>query len=178
MRTVSITGGMAHLREKEEIRVRHRRLLQAAYMGAISGFSKLEKGSELETLNMAELGLTKGEALAMAEVQDAAIVASLAGWSLDRPIPTLDTIGDLDMAVYDELAEATKGLANEIVTGTDFAPPDPSSAGFEGSPTVPSAASNSGLGAEQESSSTSAPSSSGMSTSTVEGSPASPTSSI
>jgi len=174
MKTVEIPGGVAHLREPAEIRVRHKRPIEAASLGAAAVLAKLPGDQEkLEALDMSELGLTSAESILLFELQDATILGVLASWTLDEPIPTVDTIGDMRPAVYEALALATRETGAAIAKGVDFDPPDPKSPEMEGSPTVRSADSDNGLSAktEAESESISAPSSNGTSLRSVEPSP-------
>lgn len=81
----------------------------------------------------------EAEPRALMRVQDATIVALLASWTLDRPLPALDTLDDMPSDVYDALQEACAARGREVaeaVDGPDFGPtPDQSS------PTSPSGAS-------------------------------------
>ena len=139
MKTVTIPGGNAVLREQDEIRVRHKRLIESAAVAASTALEKLPTDRDkLESLNLAELALTRDEANSLFELQDATIVAALIGWTLTQPLPTLDTIGDIEPAVYDALANATRELGTAVVAPTDFSPSDPTKPGFEESPTQPS----------------------------------------
>jgi hypothetical protein len=72
---------------------------------------------------------------AMFGLRDASIVAGLVEWSLEQPLPTLDTVQDLPGALYDALAEATSTLSAGLTLDTSPSP-DPAS------PTPPSSASN------------------------------------
>lgn len=152
MRTVDIPGGTAELREGADLKVRHRRLIEAAAIAAGAALPKLPTNlEELESLDIATLDLSIEETNSLFALQDATIVAAVASWTLPGPLPTLETAGDLDTAVYDALAEATREMGAATATGVDFDPPDPSSPGFEDSPTVPSDGSGSGSRADQAS---------------------------
>ena len=96
--------------------------------------------SEAEVL---ALGVSRKEADSLFELQDATIIAVLASWSLEDPLPDMDTVGDIDVDVYDALKQATAELGAEITAET-FDPPDPRSDGFTDSPTTPSADSSNG----------------------------------
>ena len=150
MKTVDIPGGKATLREEAEVKVRHKRIVEAAAVAAATALSKLPGDREsLEAVKLDELQLTAAEATVLFELQDATIVAALADWTLPDPIPTLDTIGDLDSELYERLAEQTRDLGTAAATDVDFSPPDPSSPGFQASPTPPSDASVTVLRADQ-----------------------------
>jgi len=174
MKTVEIPGGQAQLREKADIKVRHRRLVEAAAMAAAPLLAKLpEDVATRQALTEAEvlaLGVSRQEANAMLELQDATIIAALASWTLDQPVPDMDTVGDLDPELYDALSAATAALGAEITQET-FDPPDPGSPGFEESPTVPSDGSGPDSEGTRESASTVESPSSGTSTSTAAPSP-------
>lgn len=174
--TVEIPGGTAVLRGKEELRGRDRTLVKAAFMAASNALDKLPKSvmdgkREDETQeqavlrlsrDMAGVALTWQESLALLEVRQATVVALLESWTLDRPLPTMATIGDLPGDLYDALDEAIGGVAG-LASGVNFEPtPD------EESPTRPSGASSGGLRGEESSSATiSQPQSDGGSTATA-----------
>jgi hypothetical protein len=187
MRTVTIPGGNAALREKHEIRQRHRRLVEIASVAAAPAIDKVRKSlptgasdedavKTLEAMTDADLHLTKQEAQALCELQDAHILATLVSWSLDTPVPTdEDSLGDIDPEVYDALAQALKGEL--LGTKVDFDPGDPRRPDFKDSPTSPSDDSASVLRAKKEYPSTGPLPSDGTSIDTGPASLASPTSS-
>ncbi len=152
MKTVDVPGGQVTLREKQDITVRHRRMIEAATVAATSALAQLPASQkELEELNISDLKLTAADTTVLFELQDATIVASLESWTFPEPLPTLATIGDLHQDRYDALAQATRSLGSEIATGAvDFEPSDPHAAGFEATPTSPSDGSAAGLRADQE----------------------------
>ena len=158
MKTVEIPGGNAQLREKHEIKVRHRRLVESASVGAAVALAKLPSDeAELEAATLADLDLTTDEADGLFKLQDATIVAALDSWTLPDPIPTLATVGDLDPDVYDALAEATRELGTAIATEENFDPPAPNSEEFASSPTDRSGDSEEPLRDAEASASTQAP---------------------
>jgi hypothetical protein len=158
MKTVEIPGGNAQLREKHEIKVRHRRLVESASVGAAVALAKLPSDeAELEAATLADLDLTTDEADGLFKLQDATIVAALDSWTLPDPIPTLSTVGDLDPDVYDALAEASRELGTAIATEESFDPPNPQSEGFDASPTSRSAGSEEHSKDDQEPVSTETP---------------------
>lgn len=132
-RTVDIPGGQATLRETKDLRVKHRRLLEVAAMAAAPVYGRLPADlptdpDELAKVNILELGvdLTPGEITRLMELQDATIVALLESWTLADPLPTMDTLGDMDPEVYDALAEATKADGARIAQENDISvSPDP-----------------------------------------------------
>ncbi len=146
MKTVTIPGGTASLREMHEIKVRHRRIIETAAIAAVPALAKLPSSlEELATAKLSELNLSKEEATSLFELQDATIVASLDSWTRPEPIPTLDTIGDLDEDVYEALSLASRDLGAAVASGVDFDPSDPRAPGFEATPTSPSDGSAAGL---------------------------------
>lgn len=173
MKTVIIPGGTVHLREQADLSVRHRRLIEAAAVGAAPALIKLPDDPEiLESTPITELGLSRSEAEALFELQDATIIATIDSWSRAEPIPTMDTIGDLDTDTYEELAKATRGLGDIITNEVSFEPGDPKAPGFEVRPTSPSDGSGAVLREDQASESTEAPEPTGTSTSSGLPSPA------
>lgn len=151
MRTVDIPGGTASLREKDDVKVRQRQLVESRMVAAASALEKLPgEMSELETYDITKSNLTAAEADSLFDLQSATIVAALASWSLPAPLPTMDTVGDLDQELYDALSTATAGLAKDVATPEIFEPGDPRAPGFESSPTAPSVASASASRADQE----------------------------
>ncbi len=134
MAVVQIPGGTATLRDKL-VSERHFRILEAAYMSAGSALQKVSQDAtgadsnasdEERAVDMLLNGehLTAAEAMSLLELQDAAIVAFLERWSLDRPLPTVATVGDLDRETYRALSDATKELAVGALGGgrTSFEP--------------------------------------------------------
>ncbi len=178
MKTLEIPGGTARFREKNEIKVRHRRLVESAAVAAASALSKLPDDPEqLKQLNLRELNLTRAEARALYDLQDATIIATLVDWTLSGALPDEDTIGDLDPELYDALSYATQDVGVDIAGGVNFDPTNPSDPEFEASPTEPSAGSAADLRADQASPSPSTHPSGGPSTSTGQPTQDSPTSS-
>ena len=133
MRTVEIPGGTAVLREREDVRVRNRRLVENATVAAMPALEKVNPEGEQQNLSTEE-------ADSLFALQDATIVALLVSWTLQEQIPTLSTVGDMDPEIYDALAQATRETGAEVVSAESFDPtPD------DGSPTQPSGDSESGL---------------------------------
>lgn len=165
--TIRRPAWSARLRENDEIKVRHRRLIENAGIAAARPMAKIEQqkreGKDVGGLDMTELDLDAVEADRVMALQDAVIVATLASWTLDEPLPTLETVGDMDTDVYEALAKATREQGAAIATSVDFEP-KPDDPGFEQSPTSPSGGSEEPLRDEQEHDSLSAPASNGEST--------------
>ena len=118
--TVDIAGGTCELREPSELRGRDRKLLSAAALAAASAIGKLPadltEGSSLDAL---ALGFTFDEAMAMVTLREMVVVARLVSWTLDEPLPTAQTIGDLPGDLYEELVEKAGTAA---MASLDFSP--------------------------------------------------------
>ena len=121
MPAIQLPGGhTATLRDKL-VSERHHRVLEAASVAADAALRKVQAAAEgSEEITTDRLGLTRQEAAALLELQDAAICAFVERWSLDRPLPTMTDVCDLDREVYAALAEATKPLVATLQPPTDF----------------------------------------------------------
>ena len=136
-------GAWADIKAPDELTNRDRKLLRRYAMGAMGVRSKLlAAGFGADQLATgisdpeieAKIGdtLTADDLDATDSAQSAFIVSYLSAWSLDRPLPTMDTVDDLPGPVFDALAKATTSLGDAT---PDFGPDgamDPAS------PTVPS----------------------------------------
>ncbi len=71
---------------------------------------------------MTTLGFTQAEARLFDDFQEAALVAVIGAWSLDLPLPTMDTVGDLDSAIFDAVAAATSRRAASLAAPLDTGP--------------------------------------------------------
>lgn len=136
-------GGWAEIKDPEELTNRERKLLRRHAFGARELRGKLlatgiKPGTKVQDIpdDLEEklLGQLTAEDLEGADgIQAAFIVAYTASWSLDRPLPTMETVDDLPGQVFDAIAEATVDLGDgSLDTGVDGAV-DPAS------PTGPSA---------------------------------------
>lgn len=154
--TTHAESGIVTLRQQADIRVRHRRLIEAAGVAASSALAKLPvNDDELETLKLDEIEhLSAAEAQTIFELQDATIIATLESWTRPEPIPTLATIGDLDPDLYESLAQATRSLGVTVDGHVDFEPSNPASPDFPPAHTPASTDSEADLKGEQESTST------------------------
>jgi hypothetical protein len=139
-------GGWVSLRDKEDMKVKHRRAVNSASIHALQAIRKLPTNlptdgkpltaADLEKIDMNDLNLSEEEADALQRVQEAAIWAQLAGWSYDEPLPAVSAdVGEMNGDRYDALAELTRGLAADIVNGVDFAPEKEGPISTPGNPT-------------------------------------------
>lgn len=162
--TVEIPGGTAVIRTASELRVRHRRVVETAALAAADIVGRLapEDGAMPTDLSPEDAGK-------LLVLQDATIVACLESWTLPEPLPTLATVGDLSVEVYDALAKATRESGAEAaLRGIDFSPRPIG----EESPTEPSGSSNGSLVATAESQPASQPEPAGVSSPTAPSIPA------
>ena len=142
MLTVPLPNGMtAVLRDKpEEIRVRQQQLIQAAGLAAQSAMSKTAQAAHLtgdETAEVAEKileatplpSMSFDEAASLLTFQNAIVIALLVSWTLPEPLPTMDTLPDIDPAVYGAIADAARPLTSLVTKSLNFDPGPPSEAG-------------------------------------------------
>lgn len=160
MRTVEIPGGVARFRDRSEIRGRDSKLVKAATLAAANVLAKLPEEATIkpgeteqeaanrlqEVLKDMKLELTMAEAQKLLDLKETIVIAYLASWTLELPLPTLETIGDLPENIYDALDAAVGGeVVNVATSGVNFdVNPD------QNSPTGPSLGSGSELRAEQD----------------------------
>jgi hypothetical protein len=144
VRVVEIEGGSATLRERADVKVRQRQMLEAASVVAAPAIEKIPKldgqPGEIDWERLDAAGLTYPEMQSLLQLQNAAIVALVAAWTFPEPLPvTLDDVLDLPADRYDQLAQAVREIGAGIVTQeTSFEPGDPRAPGFSGTPTPPS----------------------------------------
>jgi hypothetical protein len=144
MKVVELEGGQATLRERADVKVRQRQMLEAASVVAAPAIEKIPKlegqPSEIDWERLDAAGLTYDEMQSLLQLQNAAIVALVAAWTFPEPLPvTLDDVLDLPAERYDSLAQAVRSIGAGIVTAqTSFEPGDPRAPGFAETPTPPS----------------------------------------
>ncbi len=126
-KVIDIPGGQATLRDPDELRGRDQNLVQAAALAAAPVFRKLgdkafeESKDENEEDFLAGMpDLTRSEAQILLELKECVAVALLKSWTLPLPLPTADTIGDLDAPLYKALVDAAGGVPADKLMGTDF----------------------------------------------------------
>lgn len=131
MRSIDIPGGTATLREREDLAERQRRLVKSRGLAASGVLTRLQDATK-DGGDPQSVMVSATEAEEILEVQDAVIVALLASWTLDRPLPTMETIQDLPAELYDALSNATADLGASLAVDTDFSEnPDPKATGDE-----------------------------------------------
>ena len=130
-------GGWASIKDPDELTNRERKLLRRHVFGATDLRSKLlaagvKPGTRPEDVPE-EVMEAIGETLelddleALSDTQSAFIVAYTAEWSLQRPLPTMDTVDDLPGPIFDALAAATAELGDGSLEVTPDQQPDPAS---------------------------------------------------
>ena len=133
MRTVEIPGGTANFREADDLRARDSDLIEAAAYAAAPALSRLPaevlgpQDDEDEAAAAArftdavkEVNFNLDEWLLLTQMRRATIVATLESWTLDRPLPTMATIGDLPRDLIAALDQAIGGVP--VQAHTDFSP--------------------------------------------------------
>jgi hypothetical protein len=145
--TIDVPGGTAAIRD-ELVTERQFRVIESAMVAAAPGFVKggdipdvPEDGTDEEKATVqAErvkavmaISHTLDEASAMLVVRDARIVAFLESWTLKdatgkpRPLPTLDTVQDLERPLYAALVAATAEKSIDLGVASFAVNPDPAS---------------------------------------------------
>lgn len=130
---VQIPGGTATLRDPADLTERGRRLMQTALIPLQSLAGKMPASVRKEAqggaeVNAAQFISTRQEAAAMLEFRDAAVIALLKDWSLDEPLPTIDTLLDLDGETLRALFAGADPFVKDVMAvmnPTDFSPQDP-----------------------------------------------------
>ncbi len=137
MREVPILGGTASFREPgvDAIHGDTKKLIRAAGIAAASQLSEYPelfepaREGESDDQRAERLGtrlegmvMSIDQAMAWDNMREATVIALLKSWTLDRPLPTMKTLGGDDYAdVYDALLESVGGVgATELEA--DFSP--------------------------------------------------------
>jgi hypothetical protein len=119
------TPHWVHIRDRDEVTVRGRRGIMAI-AGTIGDAVAKAIASPNPAQALAESGITEEQADGIYRMQEATLVAFLAGWSYDAPLPTMQTVGDLPVKRYDALVKLTAAGGAAIVLDTDpTMEPDP-----------------------------------------------------
>lgn len=141
MRTVELDGGRVMLRERQDVRVRQRQMLEAASVVAAPAIQKIPrvdgKPGEVDWEQLDKAGLSLDEMQSLLQLQNAAIVALVASWTFDEPTPkSVDDVLDMPADRYESLSQAVRSVGASILTGeTNFEPSDPKAPGFHETPT-------------------------------------------
>ena len=117
MRRIDLPGGhWADLREPGEITARARRNLIVASAKLKPSVGKFKDATP--QTDLMDLDLTDDETDLVFYLQDLTIVTFLAAWSLDEPLPTVDTVGDIHADIHDALSQATGNSGAAIASTT------------------------------------------------------------
>ena len=115
MRRIDLPGGQwADLRDTEEVTTGGKRKVLIILAGLTGAVQKLADASDENGVTVTDPGLTETEVEGFLRMQDAAIVALLAAWSLPDPLPTLDNLTDLPSGLYDAIVAETTNAAMVI----------------------------------------------------------------
>jgi hypothetical protein len=110
---IDIPGGKATLRDT--LTIRERREIQRIALDAMGLANQLTGDSVALQPKDAELLMTTQDKMA-----DATLIAYLKEWTLGKPLPTLDTIDEMDGDVYDAITAAIE--KNSALAGVDTSP--------------------------------------------------------
>ena len=140
MKVVQITGGSVTLRERSDLRVIDRQRLQSQLVDLAPQLQGLPvTDGELDVDAALRSGqLTGKQITAIFELTKAAIVARVAAWTLDRPLPKQpEDLDDLNAEVWDELSVHVSDGLMELLNEVSFDPSNPRAEGFLETPTQP-----------------------------------------
>lgn len=131
---VEIPGGIAYLRDPEDMRERHRRLIRNAMAVVAHLYARIpadivekargEGPEALDARRTADRILVASAKNAedlggLNEVHDAAILGLLERWTLSDPLPrSLDELQDLPPDIYEALSNAVAPQQVETITAT------------------------------------------------------------
>lgn len=115
-------GGWVDIRDREEVTQRGRRGILAITAGLGDVVDRLQDLDETKPITAQ--GFTEDQIDAVLRMQEATVVAYVAGWSRPEPVPTLATVGDLPGALFDELAALTARKGAETALSLDTSPGD------------------------------------------------------
>jgi hypothetical protein len=126
MLIVEIPGGEAIFREELKTERQHRIIQRGMLVGggAIAKLAQSAAADGQTEVNLAEIAvvdLTEAEADGIFYLQDMVILAFLERWTLDRDLPTAETIQDLEHDLYQALQEGAAPLVEKVL---GEAPPD------------------------------------------------------
>ena len=122
---IEIPGGKATLRDT--LTIRERREIQRIALDAMGLANQLTGTSVALQPKDAELLMTTQDKMA-----DATLIAYLKEWTLKSPLPTLETITEMDGDVYDAITAAIE--KNSALAGVDTSPAKDPASPTSGSP--------------------------------------------
>jgi hypothetical protein len=140
MRTVKLEGGSVTLRERQDVRVRQRQMLEAASVVAAPAIQKIPRAkdnpSEVDWEQLDKAGLSYDEMQTLLQLQNVAIVALIVAWTFDEPVPaSIDDVLEMPADRYEQLSQAVRETGAGIVAGeTNFEPSDPKAPDFPDRP--------------------------------------------
>jgi hypothetical protein len=147
--TRDIPGGTATFYDEKEIPNRNRLILRAGALAAERVLAKIfasalrppAEGVELTPAEQAERAryvpaLSYAESLAFLEWRHSIVVASLKSWTLPEPLPTMETIADLEPDLLQRLEEIGDEIRVGQMLATDFQVSTDRDSPFNGSPTT------------------------------------------
>lgn len=130
--TVDIPGGEVTLRNPRALTERQRRLLtrvqgrMGSMLGKIRAAGFDPDADDVEsTIDAEKLHFDAEDVDLSFELNDAGIIAFVQSWTLDLPLPTMETVTDLPGDLYSRLQEITAPLIVKVIID---------SAGFEPQP--------------------------------------------
>jgi hypothetical protein len=122
----SPSGGKAYFRESGVDRIpgRSTKIIKAAAMAALTSLAEFPEffqdplpgeATDARDARLAERfagrSLTTEQAMVLDNVREAAAAAMIDSWTLNKPLPTLATIGNLDGDLYEALLDAIGGIS-------------------------------------------------------------------
>jgi hypothetical protein len=120
MSTINLPGGhIATIREK--VTVGGQQLLQREGMDMFAYVRKTFPGAT-NIADIAEDNLTGEMMQHVQKWQKASVLALLKSWTLPQPLPTADTITDLEIDVWEALVSVTAPLAMTAMSGVTLSP--------------------------------------------------------
>ncbi len=141
MKTVVVKGGSITLRERTDLSVRIKRMLEGELADVVPVIRRLptdEEGNIDQEKAEAEGLLTKQVVDAFYTATEVAIAARIVSWTFDHAVPK--TIADVEELPYD-MYEAVSGAAMdgiwEMLADLDFSAQAPTTPGFDETPTEP-----------------------------------------
>lgn len=120
---IVIPGGMAELRDKltvggqQELQLISFKLVEAVKQSRPPGTN-----SPLDTDALKKAEMSAELLSALFEIQMNSVLVFLKSWNLEEPLPTQETIRDMDSDVYEAIVKHTSPMAMAAANGTKFEP--------------------------------------------------------